>query len=285
MRNPSRWLTAALTTVALGLMALAVGAVVVLAGLYDVASTRQHWQATHTLMEAAMRQSVKRQARHVAEPPLNDEAMVLRGAACFRAKCEQCHGAPGVAVGDVGKSMQPLPGPLVDARRHWRARELYWVTRHGIKMSGMPAWEYRLSENELWDVVAFLQRLPDLSAVDYAGIAARAATQPACGRGPHTPIPAAAVTDAARGRQALHQYGCPSCHIIPGLSSSSPHVGPPLEGFASRRLIAGVLANTPENRERWLLHTQQVKPGTAMPQLGVAPQDARDMAAYLGTLR
>jgi cytochrome c1 len=58
-----------------------------------------------------------------------------------------------------------------------------------------------------------------------------------------------------------------------------------LEGIGSRALIAGTLANTQENRERWILFTQQVKPGTAMPQLGVAPRDARDIAAYLGTLK
>ena len=115
-----------------------------------------------------MRQSVRLRARGIDEPALDDERMVLRGAACFRDKCVQCHGAPGVAQGDIGKSMQPLPGPLVDARQHWSARELYWVTRHGIKMSGMPAWEYRLAEDELWAVVAFLQRLPDLNAAQYA---------------------------------------------------------------------------------------------------------------------
>lgn len=277
-------LTAALTTVALALAGALVAAVVVYGGLYDVASTRQHWQPTHTLLETAMRQSVKLRARDVAEPPLADETMALRGAACFRDKCVQCHGAPGVAQGDVGKSMQPLPGPLVDAPRHWRARELYWVTRNGIKMSGMPAWEYRLADAELWDVVAFMQRLPQLNAADYAEWMRRAPAAPACGRGPATPAAAVAV-DALRGRQALHQYACTSCHIVPGLTGSSPHVGPPLQGMGSRELIAGTLANTPENMARWILETQAVKPGTAMPQLGVAPQDARDMAAYLATLK
>ena len=60
--------------------------------------------------------------------------------------------------------MQPLPGPLVDAHLHWRARELYWLTRHGIRMSGMPAWEYRLRDEEIWELVAFMQRLPELNA-------------------------------------------------------------------------------------------------------------------------
>lgn len=284
MQKRAVLLVAAATLVAAALAAALAGAAVVWGGLYQVASTRQHWQVTHTLLETAMRQSVRLRARDIEEPPLADERMQLRGAACFRDKCVQCHGAPGVAQGDIGKSMQPLPGPLVDARRYWRPRELYWVTRHGIKMSGMPAWEFRLTDEELWEVVAFMQRLPDLNAAQYAGWMQRAVPAPACGRGAQTPVPATA-TDVERGREALHQYACNACHTIPGVTSSSPHVGPPLEGIGRRQLIAGTLANTPENMARWILQTQQVKPGTAMPQLDVAPQDARDIAAYLATLR
>ena len=283
MQKRQPLLVAAATIAALGLAAVLVGATVIYGGLYDVASTRQHWQLTHTVLEMAMRQSVKRRAHDIVEPPLADAGMALRGAGCFRDHCVQCHGGPGVAQEGIGLSMQPLPGPLVDARRHWRARELYWVTRHGIKMSGMPAWEYRLTEGELWDVVAFLQRLPDLNAAAYADWMHRAPPAPACGRGPDS-LAAAAPVDLARGREALHQYACTACHIVPGLTGSAPHVGPTLEGFAERKLIAGTLANTPDNRALWLLQTHKVKPGTTMPELGVTPQDARDMAAYLGTL-
>jgi mono/diheme cytochrome c family protein len=193
----------------------------------------------------------------------------------------QCHGAPGVAQGDIGQSMQPVPGPLVDARRHWRPRELYWVTRHGIKMSGMPAWEFRLSEAQLWEVVAFMQRLPDLNGPAYAGFMQRA---PMCTASTEATPPVTAV-DVDRGRLAVAQHACHACHVIPGVTGPQAHVGPPLAGIASRQLIAGTLANTPENMARWLVDTQQVKPGTAMPQLGVSARDARDMAAYLGTLR
>jgi cytochrome c1 len=276
----------AATVGVLALAAAGVAAVIVYGGLYDVASTRQHLQLTHTVLETAMRQAVRLRARDIAEPPLADEAMALRGAGCFRDKCAQCHGAPGVPQGDIGKSMQPLPGPLVDARQHWRPRELYWVTRHGIKMSGMPAWEFRLSEAELWEVVAFMQRLPDLDAGQYARWMQLAPPAPACGRGAATAdAEADAAADPERGREALHQYACSACHIVPGVTGSRVHVGPPLRGIGSRALIAGTLANTPDNMVRWIRQTQQVKPGSAMPQLEVAPRDARDIAAYLATLR
>lgn len=272
-------LVAAATTAALGVVGALGAAAVIYSGFYDVSATGQHLQLTHTVLEIAMRQSVRLRSRDIPEPPLADERMALRGAACFRDKCVQCHGAPGVPQGDVGQSLQPVPGPLVDARRHWRPRELYWVTRHGIKMSGMPAWEFRLSDAQLWEVVAFMQVLPDLNAPAYADWMRRA---PSCER-PAAPL--TAKVDVERGRLALAQHACHACHTIPGVTGPQAHVGPPLAGIAERKLIAGVLANTPDNLARWLVATQEVKPGTAMPQLGVSERDARDMAAYLGTLR
>jgi mono/diheme cytochrome c family protein len=280
-------LVAAATTAALGLAAAVVGSAVVFGGFYDVASTTQHWQLTYSVVETTMRQSVRLRARDIAEPPLADERMALRGAGCFRDRCVQCHGAPGVAPDDIGKSMQPLPGPLVDARQRWRPRELYWLTRHGIRMSGMPAWEFRLPDADLWALVAFMQRLPDLDAGRYADWMRRAPPAPACGREAEATaaVAAAPAVDVERGRIALHQHACSACHRIPGVTGGHVHVGPPLAGVGSRRLIAGVLANTPGNMARWITHTQQVKPGTAMPQLSVPEQDARDIAGYLATLR
>ena len=292
MRNKKVLLASAATAAVLGVGAAAVGAAVVWGGLYDVAATQQHWQLTHTVLETAMRHAVRLRAGDIAEPPLADEAMALRGAGCFRDYCAQCHGAPGVAPDAIGQSMQPLPGPLVDARRHWRPRELYWVTRHGIRMSGMPSWEYRLRDEELWELVAFMQRLPDLNAVQYADWTRRAPAAPACGarsaRAPAAPVtvsPVAPEPDVDRGRRALYQHSCTACHVIPGVVGAQVHVGPPLKGIASRQFIAGTLLNTPDNMVRWLVQTQQVKPGTAMPQLGIAQEDARDMAGYLATLK
>ena len=70
--------------------------------------------------------------------------------------------------GEIARSMQPLPGPLVDAAQRLRPRELYWVIREGIKMSGMPAWGYRLSDADHWALVGFLQRLPALTPAAFA---------------------------------------------------------------------------------------------------------------------
>ena len=275
-----------LTLLTLACIALAAAVAVVGGGLYNVAASQQHWQPVYSLMETAMRQSVRLRARGIEPPvPLDDPRLLVRGAACFRDKCVQCHGAPGVAQESIGKSMQPLPGPLVDAVHRWKPRELYWVTRHGIRMSGMPAWQFHLADEDLWAVVAFLEKLPAMSPAQYAQAAAPSAA-PTCSA--PSALPAAAAPqragDAKRGQQALAQYACSACHTIPGIAGSHPQVGPPLAGIARRSLVAGRLANTPDNLVRWITRTHEVDARSAMPDMGVSEQDARDMAAYLGTL-
>jgi mono/diheme cytochrome c family protein len=177
MRLSIRWKTVLATLAVLAALGLGAAAAVVAAGWYDVSATRQHTQPVYSLLELTMRRSVQLRARGL-EPPEQQALQLRRGAACFRDKCVQCHGAPGVAQGDIGKSMQPLPGPLVDAARHWRLREVYWITRHGIRMSGMPAWEYRLRDEDLWAVAAFVMQLAELSTQDYRERMAQARDQP-----------------------------------------------------------------------------------------------------------
>jgi len=269
-------------------LAAAGGAVLVYSGAYNVGATRQHTQVVYSMLELAMQRSVQLRARNIETPPLDDPQRIERGAAIYRDNCAQCHGAPGVALSDIGKGMQPVPGPLVAAMQRWQPREVYWLTRHGIKMSGMPAWEFRMDDNALWDVVAFVQRLSNLTPNAYAELAGSAALQ-----GNNTEAtPMLANADAPmrdgsieRGRQALHQYACHACHAIPGVVGSASYVGPPLAGLASRSLIAGRLANTPHNMQRWLQHPQAVKPLSAMPSMGVTDEHAVDMVAYLATLR
>jgi cytochrome c len=89
----------------------------------------------------------------------------------------------------------------------------------------------------------------------------------------------------ANGRRLLYSYGCGSCHAIPGVGEADGTIGPALRGFGRRLYIAGVMQNTPENLFRWIAQPQEVQPGNAMPDVGVTQEQARDMAAYLYTLR
>lgn len=89
----------------------------------------------------------------------------------------------------------------------------------------------------------------------------------------------------ARGKTAIRSYGCQSCHSIPGVTGASALVGPPLGGVASRSYIAGVMSNTPTHMIEWLRNPPAVDAKTAMPNMHVSERDARDIAAYLYTLR
>jgi cytochrome c2 len=91
--------------------------------------------------------------------------------------------------------------------------------------------------------------------------------------------------NAERGTQRIAQYGCPACHTIPGVKNANGNVGPPLARIGDRTYIAGMLRNTPANLVRWIREPQAVIPGNAMPDMGVSEADARDIAAYLYTLR
>ena len=90
--------------------------------------------------------------------------------------------------------------------------------------------------------------------------------------------------DATRGRAAIAAYGCGSCHTIPGIRGADGMVGPPLEHWAERRIIAGEVPNDPERLITWITVPQSIEPGTAMPNMGVTDGQARDIAAYLYTL-
>ncbi len=90
---------------------------------------------------------------------------------------------------------------------------------------------------------------------------------------------------AEHGVQLIRSYGCGSCHSIPGVTGADGMVGPPLVAWGRRTMVAGYLPNTPEQLEHWLVAPQSVAPGNAMPNLGVTQAEARDIAAYLYTLR
>lgn len=86
-----------------------------------------------------------------------------------------------------------------------------------------------------------------------------------------------------RGKLAFSRYGCGGCHTVSGVPQANGLVGPPLSGVGARAIIGGRLENKPSNLMLWISHPQQVAPGTAMPDLGVSPAEARDIAAFLYT--
>jgi mono/diheme cytochrome c family protein len=274
-REHGRYHALLLATGALGLLVVGalVGGAVLLSGTVSTAATKQHFWITHRLLDVGLHFSVRESASDIQAPRLDDAALVERGLGCYDQHCAQCHGAPGVAPGPAARGLLPVPGNLAQTAREWPPAWLYYVTRKGVRMTGMPAWEYRLAERDLWATVAFLQELPALQPAEYA---ARAARAPACAHRQDLPR-----TEDEQGPTLLRQYACHACHVIEGVVGPDSHSGPPLRDWPRRAYIAGVLPNTPANLERWIREPQAVSPGTTMPDLDVPPEHARAMARYL----
>jgi cytochrome c2 len=117
--------------------------------------------------------------------------------------------------------------------------------------------------------------------VAITGVVLLAAALSGCGEKPDARAAVDTGGDAGRGKQLLVQYGCAGCHTIQGLRAERGLVGPPLIDIRQRAIVGGSLPNTPENLEQWIMHPSRFNPNTAMPELGVTPAQARDIAAYL----
>jgi cytochrome c len=108
---------------------------------------------------------------------------------------------------------------------------------------------------------------------------------------PAEKVPSAAVVSASvagnavNGKRLIDQYACLSCHKIPGFDGPQGSMGPSLEAFATRKVIAGRIPNQPDTVAAYLQNPQAVDPQNQMPPLGVSESEARDMTAYLMTLK
>lgn len=157
-----------------------IGPVVVLAGLsvagcaafiyfgaFNVAATEKHYGFVHAILETARVRSIKMHAAGIVPPAdLDSQARVVNGTSHFAEHCAMCHSAPGVEAQDLADGMYPQPPVLTDVARRYTPGELFWILKNGIKMSGMPSWSDH-GDDELWNTVAFMERLPGMSEQDY----------------------------------------------------------------------------------------------------------------------
>ena len=125
-------------------------------------------------------------------------------------------------------------------------------------------------------------------ALEAAAVLFAGALATACNYGREDPIETARKLtggEPERGKAAIGKYGCAGCHTIPGIPDATATVGPPLSNIASRQILGGHLTNTPDNMRHWIQKPQEVDPKNVMPDMGVTDQDARDITAYLYTLK
>src|SRR5690606_35032220 len=139
------------------------GLLVAWSGVYNIAASKGHWAITRAFLSFGMRNSIEFHAAATKAPALDHIALVQRGAGHYQGGCAPCHGAPGEPPSPITRDMLPEPPVLAGVVPQWKPRELFWIVKHGLKYTGMPAWPAPKRDDEVWAVVAFLNRLPDLS--------------------------------------------------------------------------------------------------------------------------
>lgn len=155
----------------------AIGAVAYYGGFIDVSADTPHTAIVFNFIQEARERSIDRSAREIAPPAdLSDPERVRRGAGNYDAMCEQCHLSPGLANTEIRQGLYPTPPDLsksTDAPSNAELAHRFWVIKHGIKASAMPAWwKGGMEDVAIWDLVAFLNRLPNLSPEQYASLVA-----------------------------------------------------------------------------------------------------------------
>jgi cytochrome c553 len=276
--------------VAIGILVVpAAGLLIASLGIYNVAASRGHWPITEWLLEFGMRRSVATHSLSVHPPPLLDDDNLIRlGAAHFHGACASCHGAPGIARNPVVRGMLPEPPDLATVSGRWRDRELFWIVKHGIKYTGMPAWPSLARDDEVWAATAFLKRLPALDAAAYRTLAMGDISLP---REDGREVALGLVAEQAAG-------ACGRCHGVDErgpLSSLVPvlHGQPPayllaaLRNYAQGMRESGIMQPiasdlAPDAMERVADYYSKLNPPTPRPQSATADIENGRMIATEG---
>ncbi len=160
-----------------GVLLACLGAVsaVVYSGGYDIAADTPHSQPVYWLLQKVRQYSVAARAQDVVPNDLGDSKRVASGAGQYAEMCSSCHLAPGMKRTEISRGLYPRAPELRRGSGLTPAEE-FWVVKHGIKMTGMPAWGVTHGDELLWDVVAFLRKMPELTAEQYRALVESAPT-------------------------------------------------------------------------------------------------------------
>lgn len=182
---------------AIAVLLLGIG-LFVWSGMYNPGADRPHWKITYTLMETARDRAVEQRTSTIALPSnLDDPQKILKGAGQYAEMCISCHLAPGVSDTELRQGLYPKPPDFSKVRVD--PREAFWVTKHGLKMSAMPAWGLSHNDDTIWSMVAFLQKLPGMTPAQYKDIVARAT--------PHHAVNDATISTPDGHSQSGHAHG------------------------------------------------------------------------------
>ena len=244
------------------------GGFVLISGIVPIKASSGHWAVTAALLDFAKRRSVNTHTLGTTVPALDDRAMIVKGAAHYDFACEPCHGSVVLQQPRIAAAMTPKPPDLRTAALTFDPEELFYIVKHGIKFTGMPAWPARHRDDEVWAMVAFLRTLPTLERTGYLELTGTSLTAPDDKlpledlTGPSAPVPDAIAENCAR------------CHGIDGLGRGTGAF-PRLAGQRVEYLSGSLLAYARGER-----HSGVMEPVAA----SLGADDIRTIAEYYGAL-
>ena len=219
------WRRTLLAVLAAALLGLGFG----WSGAFNVAASTGHWAATDWFLHWVMRKSVRTHAALTVDAPATDPTGLVSAAGHFAAQCAVCHGAPGERPSPVMQAATPPAPDLAVNAKEWTDAQLFWILKHGVKFSGMPAWPVQDRDDEVRRMAAFVRRLPGMTPAAYRALAygadgrmhtgtVRSASEaaPDCarchgrdgqGRGPDVPVLAGQKADYLAGALAAYATG------------------------------------------------------------------------------
>lgn len=151
------------------------GTLVVYGGTFDVAADTPHSEPVYWLLQKARQYSIAARATDAVPNDLDDAKRISSGAGQYAEMCSSCHLAPGMRRTEISRGLYPR-APELRRGSGLAPAEEFWVVKHGIKMTGMPAWGVTHDDDLIWDVVAFLRKLPQLTAEQYQSLVENAPT-------------------------------------------------------------------------------------------------------------
>lgn len=170
LRAILRWVLALIVLAVIGAI---IGIIFIFSGWYNVAASYPDGPTAKWVLNTTSDRSIRRHSSGIKLPSnLDDQAQIAKGARGYAEDCVGCHGGPEIPIFEGARAMNPEPPELVKTAGDWKPNELFWITKHGIRMTGMPAWGKEISDDEIWSDVAFMQKLPSMTPAEYSKLSA-----------------------------------------------------------------------------------------------------------------
>ncbi|MGH7886171.1 MAG: c-type cytochrome [Thermodesulfobacteriota bacterium] len=141
-----------------------------LGGFYNVSALKPHNSIVESFAQTVKDRSIRKNSKNIIPPPLTvDKKLLKKGFDIYDSNCTYCHNAPGIEDSELSKALYPKPPRFPDNLEYDEIgeKEIFWIVKNGIKMSGMPAYSNSLGDDEIWAVVHFVLELPKISNEDY----------------------------------------------------------------------------------------------------------------------